>query len=160
MLPSTANGSPTSLRFLLRSLSQAAIRTFSHWITLSRWLGLRKQRVSDNGRGVPAAEVQQLFFAERPRAHALVLLRRRLQGLFGGPFQLAVRSGRRKGHHGHDAHSAPNQSVVGESSGFCCSRCGHPDRAQSGRLRELQQKPELSPTARENSPAAVCRRRS
>jgi len=37
-------------------------------------------------------EVEQLFFAERPRVHALVLLRRRLQGLFGHSFQLEVRS--------------------------------------------------------------------
>jgi LytS/YehU family sensor histidine kinase len=48
--------------------------------------------VSDDGQGVPSTEVEQLFFAERPRAHALVLLRRRLQGLFGRSFQLQVRS--------------------------------------------------------------------
>jgi len=48
--------------------------------------------VSDDGKGVPSAEVEQLFFAERPRVHAPVLLRRRLQGLFGRAFQLEVRS--------------------------------------------------------------------
>jgi LytS/YehU family sensor histidine kinase len=48
--------------------------------------------VSDDGQGVPSTEVEQLFFAERPRVHALVLLRRRLQGLFGHSFQLEVRS--------------------------------------------------------------------
>ena len=48
--------------------------------------------VSDDGQGVPSTEVQQLFFAERPGVHALVLLRRRLQGLFGRSFQLEVRS--------------------------------------------------------------------
>ena len=37
-------------------------------------------------------EVEKLFFAERPRVHALLLLRRRLQGLFGRLFQLEVRS--------------------------------------------------------------------
>ena len=37
-------------------------------------------------------EVEQVFFAERPQVHALVLLRRRLQGLFGRSFQLEVRS--------------------------------------------------------------------
>jgi LytS/YehU family sensor histidine kinase len=37
-------------------------------------------------------EVEHLFFAERPRVHALVLLRRRLQGSFGRSFQLEVRS--------------------------------------------------------------------
>jgi two-component system LytT family sensor kinase len=48
--------------------------------------------VKDNGQGVPSTEVEQLFFAERPRAHALVLLRRRLEGLFGRSFQLEARS--------------------------------------------------------------------
>jgi two-component system LytT family sensor kinase len=48
--------------------------------------------VSDDGQGVPSTEVEQLFFAERPRVHALPLLRRRLQGLFGRSFQLEVRS--------------------------------------------------------------------
>jgi len=46
--------------------------------------------VSDDGQGVPSTEVEQLFFGERPRVHALVLLRRRLQGLFGRSFQLEV----------------------------------------------------------------------
>ena len=48
--------------------------------------------VSDDGRGVPSTEVEHIFFAERARVHALVLLRRRLQGLFGRSFQLEVRS--------------------------------------------------------------------
>ena len=48
--------------------------------------------VSDDGQGVPSKEVEQLFFGERPQAHALGLLRRRLQGLFGRSFQLEVRS--------------------------------------------------------------------
>jgi sensor histidine kinase YesM len=48
--------------------------------------------VSDDGQGVSSTEVEQLFFAERPRVHALALLRRRLQGLFGRMFQLKVRS--------------------------------------------------------------------
>jgi LytS/YehU family sensor histidine kinase len=48
--------------------------------------------VSDDGQGVPSTEVEQLFFAECPRIHALVLLRRRLQGLFGRSFQLEVHS--------------------------------------------------------------------
>jgi hypothetical protein len=33
-----------------------------------------------------------IFFAERPQLHALVLLRRRLQGLFGQSFQPEARS--------------------------------------------------------------------
>ena len=52
------------------------------------WL---EMSVSDDGQGVPSTEVEQLFFAERPQAHALVLLRRRLQGLFGRSFRLEVR---------------------------------------------------------------------
>jgi sensor histidine kinase YesM len=46
--------------------------------------------VSDDGQGVPSAEVEHCFFGARPRVHALVLLRRRLQALFGRSFQLEV----------------------------------------------------------------------
>jgi LytS/YehU family sensor histidine kinase len=53
------------------------------------WL---EMSVSDDGQGVPAGEVEQRFFGERARVHALVLLRRRLQGLFGREFQLEVLS--------------------------------------------------------------------
>jgi two-component system LytT family sensor kinase len=53
--------------------------------------------VSDDGRGVPSTEVEHIFFAERARVHALVLLRRRLQGLYGRSFQLEVRSEIREG---------------------------------------------------------------
>ena len=56
---------------------------------VGRWL---KMRVSDNGAGVPSTKVDQLFFAKRQRVHALTLLRRRLQGLFGRSFHLEVRS--------------------------------------------------------------------
>jgi len=59
------------------------IRPAGQWLELS---------VSDDGEGVPPAEVEQVFFAERPGAHALVVLRRRLQGLFGRSFQLEVQS--------------------------------------------------------------------
>ena len=48
--------------------------------------------VSDDGQGVPSKEVEHIFFAEHARIHALVLLRRRLQGLFGRSFRLQVRS--------------------------------------------------------------------
>jgi two-component system LytT family sensor kinase len=53
------------------------------------WL---EMSVCDDGKGVPWWEVEQVFFAENPRAHALSLLRRRLQALFGRSFRLEVRS--------------------------------------------------------------------
>jgi LytS/YehU family sensor histidine kinase len=59
------------------------VRATESWLEMS---------VGDDGRGIPATEIDQLFFRERPRVHALVLLRRRLQGLFGRSFQLKVRS--------------------------------------------------------------------
>jgi two-component system sensor histidine kinase LytS len=62
---------------------QLMVRATGQWLEMS---------VSDDGQGVPSTEVEQLFFAERPRVHALALLRRRLQGLFGRSFQLEVRS--------------------------------------------------------------------
>jgi two-component system sensor histidine kinase LytS len=62
---------------------QLMVRPMGEWLEMS---------VRDDGQGVPSTEVEQLFFAERPRVHALVLLRRRLQGLFGRSFQLEVRS--------------------------------------------------------------------
>jgi two-component system LytT family sensor kinase len=62
---------------------QLAVRATGRWLEMS---------VSDDGQGVPSAEVEQVFFAKRARVHALVLLRQRLQGLFGRTFQLQVRS--------------------------------------------------------------------
>jgi two-component system, LytTR family, sensor kinase len=62
---------------------QLVVRPTGEWLEMS---------VRDDGQGVPSKEVEQLFFAERTRVHALVLLRRRLQGLFGHSFQLEVRS--------------------------------------------------------------------
>jgi two-component system LytT family sensor kinase len=59
------------------------VRSAGQWLEMS---------VSDDGQGVPSTKVEQLFFAERQRVHALTLLRRRLQGLFGRSFQLEVRS--------------------------------------------------------------------
>jgi two-component system sensor histidine kinase LytS len=53
------------------------------------WL---EMSVSDNGRGMPLTQVEHFFFAERAPVHALVLLRRRLHGLYGRSFQLEVRS--------------------------------------------------------------------
>jgi LytS/YehU family sensor histidine kinase len=59
------------------------VRRVEEWLETS---------VSDDGMGVPAAEVEKVFFGMRPRVHALRLLRRRLQGLFGRSFRLAVES--------------------------------------------------------------------
>ena len=62
---------------------QLIVRPTGQWLEMS---------VRDDGQGVPSKEVEHLFFAERPRVHAMTLLRRRLQGLFGRSFQLEVRS--------------------------------------------------------------------
>ena len=59
------------------------VRAFGEWLDLI---------VSDDGQGVPSTEIEQIFFAEGPRVHALTLLRRRLQGLFGLSFKLEVHS--------------------------------------------------------------------
>src|ERR1700693_5576018 len=67
---------------------QLVVRPTGEWLEMS---------VSDDGQGVPSAEIEHLFFAERPRVHALGLLRRRLQGLYGRSFQLVVRSEIREG---------------------------------------------------------------
>ena len=62
---------------------QLVVRPTGPWLEMS---------VSDDGQGVPSSQVEQVFFAERPRVHALVLLRRRLKGLFGRSFKLEARS--------------------------------------------------------------------
>ena len=62
---------------------QLAVRPTGQWLEMS---------IRDDGQGVPPTEIEHVFFAERQRVHALVLLRRRLQGLFGHSFQLEVRS--------------------------------------------------------------------
>ena len=62
---------------------QLIVRPTGEWLEMS---------VRDDGQGVASTEIEYLFFAERPRVHALALLRRRLQGLFGRSFQLEVRS--------------------------------------------------------------------
>jgi LytS/YehU family sensor histidine kinase len=56
---------------------------------MGEWLDMS---MSDDGQGVPATEVERVFFAVRPRVHALPLLRRRLQELFGRSFKLEVHS--------------------------------------------------------------------
>jgi two-component system sensor histidine kinase LytS len=59
------------------------VRVAGEWLEMS---------VSDDGQGVPSTEIEKVFFADRPRVHALSLLRRRLQTLFGRSFRLEVRS--------------------------------------------------------------------
>ena len=49
-----------------------------------------EMNVRDDGQGVPSTQVEKLFFAAGPHVHALQLLRRRLQGLFGRSFRLEV----------------------------------------------------------------------
>jgi LytS/YehU family sensor histidine kinase len=62
---------------------QLIVRPTGEWLEMS---------VRDDGQGMASTEIEYLFFAERPQVHALVLLRRRLRGLFGCSFQLEVRS--------------------------------------------------------------------
>jgi two-component system LytT family sensor kinase len=62
---------------------RVAVHVAGEWLEMS---------VYDDGEGVPWREVEQVFFAERPRVHALSLLRHRLQTLFGRSFRLEVRS--------------------------------------------------------------------
>ncbi len=59
------------------------VRPVGQWLEMS---------VSDNGQGVPAEKIEEVFFADRPTVHALSVLRRRLQTLFECSFQLEVRS--------------------------------------------------------------------
>ena len=56
---------------------------------VERWL---EMSVTDDGKGVPPDEIEKVFFAQRRGAHALLLLRRRLQALFGHSFSFAVSS--------------------------------------------------------------------
>jgi two-component system LytT family sensor kinase len=48
--------------------------------------------VSDDGQGVPPADVEKIFFSGQSQVHALDVLRRRLHGLFGRSFRLEVSS--------------------------------------------------------------------
>jgi LytS/YehU family sensor histidine kinase len=66
-----------------RRLRLVVVRRMGEWLDMS---------ISDDGQGVPSTEVERVFFAVGPRVHALSLLRRRLQGLFGRSFRLEVGS--------------------------------------------------------------------
>jgi hypothetical protein len=67
---------------------ELGIRPAGDWLLVS---------VRDDGRGVPSADIEKVFFAEGPRLHALVLLRRRLQALFGDAFWIQLQSELGKG---------------------------------------------------------------
>ena len=56
---------------------------------MGEWLDMS---ISDDGQGVPAMEVERVFFAVRSRVHSLSPFRRRLKGLFGHSFKLEVHS--------------------------------------------------------------------
>jgi two-component system LytT family sensor kinase len=62
---------------------QVAVRANGKWLEMS---------VTDDGQGVPSKAVEKVFFSEDSRVHALALLRRRLQLLFGYSFSLQVSS--------------------------------------------------------------------
>lgn len=62
---------------------QLAAHPVEGWLEIS---------VTDDGKGVPAGEIETVFFGQRKGAHALLLLRRRLQTLFGHSFSFAISS--------------------------------------------------------------------
>jgi two-component system, LytTR family, sensor kinase len=62
---------------------RVTVRLAGQWLEMS---------VSDDGQGIPSAEIEKVFFAAGPRVHALGLLRRRLQALFGHAFRLEAYS--------------------------------------------------------------------
>jgi two-component system, LytTR family, sensor kinase len=62
---------------------QLVVRPVERWLEMS---------VRDDGKGVPASEIEKVFFEQRQKPHALLLLRRRLQGLFGHSFIFDVSS--------------------------------------------------------------------
>ncbi len=84
--------------FALQPLVENAVLHGVHSSARAGRLGLRvdavgswlEMSVSDDGQGVPPEDVEQVFFAEGPDVHALALLRRRLQGLYGRSFELVV----------------------------------------------------------------------
>jgi two-component system sensor histidine kinase LytS len=87
---------PFSLQPLVENAVQHGLQSRSgagHLQVVIRPVGQTlEMRVSDDGNGVPASQVEKTFFAEGPRVHALALLRRRLQRLFGHAFKLEAQS--------------------------------------------------------------------
>ena len=87
---------PFSFQPLVENAVQHGLRTSPKAGRLSLLVGLAgewlEMSVNDDGPGVSSSEVERVFFAAGPRVHALPLLRRRLEKLFGRSFRLEVRS--------------------------------------------------------------------
>ncbi len=87
---------PFSLQPLVENAVQHGVQASSKAGRLSLTVRLvedcLEMSVTDDGPGVAAPDVERLFFGERDRVHALALMRRRLQGLFGRAFSLEARS--------------------------------------------------------------------
>jgi two-component system, LytTR family, sensor kinase len=87
---------PFSLQPIVENAVQHGLHSTPHAGRLSIVIGAVGQylelSVSDDGRGVPAADVEKVFFGNRSEVHAMALLRRRLQGLYHNAFRLEVRS--------------------------------------------------------------------
>jgi two-component system, LytTR family, sensor kinase len=92
-----------------------------------KWL---EMSVSDDGQGVPSTQVEQAFFGERERVHALVLLRRRLQGLFERSFKLEVRSDIGRGT--AVTMRIPLRKPLGAGSELPAGNCSHLPEAVPG----------------------------
>jgi LytS/YehU family sensor histidine kinase len=87
---------PFSLQPIVENAVQHGLHSTPHAGRLSVVIGAVEQvlevSVSDDGRGVPSADVEKVFFGNRAEVHAMALLRRRLQGLYHTSFRLEVRS--------------------------------------------------------------------
>lgn len=87
---------PFSLQPIVENAVQHGLHSTPHAGRLSIVIGADEQflevSVSDDGQGVPSADVEKIFFGNRTEVHAMALLRRRLQGLYHNSFRLEVRS--------------------------------------------------------------------
>lgn len=87
---------PFSLQPIVENAVQHGLHSTPHAGRLSIVIGAVEQflevSVSDDGQGVPSADVEKIFFGNRTEVHAMALLRRRLQGLYHNSFRLEVRS--------------------------------------------------------------------
>jgi two-component system, LytTR family, sensor kinase len=87
---------PFSLQPIVENAVQHGLHSTPQAGRLSIVIGADGQQlemsVSDDGRGVPPADVEKVFFGNRSEVHAMALLRRRLQGLYHSAFRLEVRS--------------------------------------------------------------------